>query len=137
MSAWGPSALQNDDAVEWLGTLEDDEDIGLVDEALDAVTDADEEEVLEAEVCCAALAAAEVVAALAGKPSPRLPDGIKEMIADEDPIEAELLDQAIEAVGRVRTDSELLIQWQEEGGVDDWYSALDELTKRLTSAKKK
>lgn len=137
MGAWGPSALQNDDAVDWLGTLEDEEDISLIDDALDAITDADEEEVLEADACCVALAAAEVVAALGGKPSPRLPDGIKELIADEDPIEPELVDQALEAVGRVRADSELLIQWQEEGSVDDWFAALDELTKRLTATKKK
>ncbi|MCA9515362.1 MAG: DUF4259 domain-containing protein [Myxococcales bacterium] len=138
MDVWGPSALQNDDAMEWLGTLEDEEDLGLVDEALDAVTEADDEDVLEADACCVALAAAEVVAALAGKPSPRLPDGIKEMIEGEDPPDGALIDQAIEAIGRVRGDSELLIQWNEhEDGPEDWFYALDELTKRLTAAKKK
>ena len=69
---------------------------------------------LEAPICCAALAAAEVIAALRGRPAPRLPDELVEWLArvSGDPGE-ELTTNARNAVDAIRRSSELRELWEE------------------------
>jgi len=66
MGAWGPGVFENDDACDWVFELVESEQLSAVDCALDATLEADED-LIDASPSCNALAAAEVVAALAGR----------------------------------------------------------------------
>ena len=67
MGAWGAGNFENDDALDWLAVLQA-EGLPAAGAAIqDVLTLADD--YLEAPTCCAALAAAEVIAALRGRPS--------------------------------------------------------------------
>ena len=87
---------------------------------------------LELTESSAALAAAEVVVALLGKPSASLPDDTKECIGklsfkpDE-----ELLSAARKAVERVKTDSELKELWDESDDAEQWQVTVEDLAARL------
>ena len=72
MGAWSHEPFGNDDAGDWLSELVQSKDLSIVEAGLNAVTD-DAEEYLQAPQCSTALAAAEVVAALLGRPSTSLP----------------------------------------------------------------
>ena len=87
---------------------------------------------LESPESSAALAAAEVIAALLGKPSASLPDDAKECVGrlsfkpDE-----ELLSAARKAVERVKTDSELKELWDESDDAAQWQATVEDLAARL------
>ena len=68
MGAWGIGTFENDDAGDWVDRLEESEGLTLLTETLAPA--ADPSGYLEAPTCTEALAAAEVVAALAGRPAP-------------------------------------------------------------------
>ena len=68
MGAWGVGPFENDDASDWVYQLEGAEDLELVRGTLEAA--ANPQGYLEAPTCSEALAAAEVVAALSGRPTP-------------------------------------------------------------------
>jgi hypothetical protein len=129
MGAWGSGPFENDDAMDWTYALTDDADLGVVAAAL---RDATGEDAPEAPEASAAIAAAEVVAAGLGRPSPDLPDEVTAWVAaraDQD--WGALVPSAMVALDRVGSDSELVELWAEEGG-DDWGATLDELRGRLT-----
>jgi len=78
MGAWGAGNFENDDALDWLAVLQA-EGLPAAGAAIqDVLTLADD--YLEAPTCCAALAAAEVIAALRGRPASRLPDELVEWL---------------------------------------------------------
>ena len=64
MGAWGELAFENDTAADWVDGLDECEDLALVDAALAAVEE--EEDYLDADLGCEALAACEVLARLNG-----------------------------------------------------------------------
>jgi hypothetical protein len=130
MGTWDATSFGNDTAVDWTYGLEDD---GLqhIESALDA-TQSDEE--LEASVGEEAVAAAEVVARMRGKPgvvdsySQTVDDWVK---ARGKPPAPALVRKAVAALDRVtQPPSELLGLWQEsdEGA---WTDAIDDLRERL------
>jgi hypothetical protein len=71
MGAWVTSAFENDDALDWVSELEDGT-VDLVRASL-AVTESDYLELPDGSV---AIAAAEVIAAAVGNPSPSLPASV-------------------------------------------------------------
>jgi hypothetical protein len=73
MGAWGIRAFENDDASDWLYDVEESNDLSIVAAALNV----DESGYLEAPEACNALAAAEIVLALQGKPRTGLPENAK------------------------------------------------------------
>ena len=134
MGTWGTGAFDNDTAADWAWTLAEQDDLSLVEAALDAVLAAGEA-YLEAPEAEEALAAAEVVARLRGRWGERNAytepvDGWVQAHALVPP--PALLDKARRAIDRVRTPpSELLALWEETG--DDlaaWQAALDDLAAR-------
>ena len=126
MGAWGTSFHENDDAADWLADFGDAPGWSTVDEALACGDD-----YLEAPECSNALAAAEVVAAGIGKPSPHLDAAIAEW-ASRAPDEAEQRHaKAAEVVTRIRDDSELSELWQEADEYPDWQQAVNETLSRL------
>ncbi|HEY9427959.1 MAG TPA: DUF4259 domain-containing protein [Gemmatimonadaceae bacterium] len=132
MGTWGTEIFANDDAMDWIATLEDTDDIGVVERALSTVNDANG--YLEAPDCSVALAAAEVVATILKKPGPDVPSEVFEWIARVGrEMPPSLVDDARRAIDRVASDSELLELWEEAGGpgLGEWRATLTELRGRL------
>lgn len=130
MGAWGVGSFDNDDALDWVISLEKSEDLSVVIKALDAVTEVSED-YLDASDCCAALAAAEVVAALAGDPSPSLPKEVISWLSAHHGAEAAVQKKAKHAVRAILADSELRELWEEVDEFDQWYATSRDLLQRL------
>lgn len=185
MGAWGSGPFENDDALDWadmflnapdgegdfekeepgklaylLGPLAGIAKSGASDgDAGDDDEESDDEggDEIEADLASHAIAAAEVLAAMHGKPNDELAAAIKDVkqgggdeeqqtsahalarwIIDEnddhrDVKETEALEIAIVAMKRVRDESELAQLWDEAGGEDAqaWKSHMADLMKRL------
>jgi hypothetical protein len=130
MGAWGSGPFQNDDALDWLADLEGSTGLGLVEEALDQVNA--EVDYLETFKCFNALAAAEVVAALAGEPAADLPEKTETWISDNAINPAgDLLSQAMAAVSRIKQNSELRELWEESEDSAEWLAGVEDLERRL------
>ena len=133
MGAWGVGNLENDDALDWLGDFIEDGDPAAVREALDLVADADQGDYLETQECCAALAAAEVLATAGGRPPPDVPPDLAGW-AQGRAFGADLYNLALAVLARITASSELAELWA-EGDDSDWRAVVDDLEKRLRSAR--
>lgn len=127
MGVYGPYFDENDDAAGWLDDFAEAPDWETVDEAL-AVIDAD---YLDSADAARALAAAEIVAAALGKPSPRLDIEIADWAAEEADGAKERRQTAILALDRVREDSELQELWQDAEDYSVWLASVNETMARL------
>jgi hypothetical protein len=127
MGAWGAGNFENDDALDWLAVLQAEGLQAAGGAIQDVLTLADD--YLEAPTCCAALAAAEVIAALRGRPASRLPDELVEWLGrvSGDPGE-ELTTNARNAVDAIRRSSELRELWEDD---EEWKQEVDGLYARL------
>ena len=132
MGTWGAGAFQNDTALDWVGGLVDSGGAASIHTSLSAAA---RPGFLDCDACCEALAAAEIVAASLGRPSPSLPHEIPDWLkrvgftADEPTREL-----AIKALAGVSGASELRQLWEEWHSVAKWDAALSELTSRLQSS---
>lgn len=129
MGAWGAGSFDNDDALDWCAELEA-EGLPAAGGALRAAKEL-ADDYLEAPESSMALAAAEVVAALRGRPAADLPEHVAAWVAahPDDPGD-DLVRLAREAVDAVAAGSELAELW---GEVDDaeWRAAVADLRSRL------
>ena len=134
MGAWGSDSFANDDAMDWLAELEA-EGLPAAGGAIQAVIEL-APEYLEAPICSAGLAAAEVIAALRGRPSASLPSEVQswvDAIAGEpggDPGD-ELVANARRAVELIATNSELRELWAESNESEQWRHSVADLQARL------
>lgn len=129
MGTWGSAVFDNDAAGDWMGQLLDEDRYQLIGEALNTVV----EDATDADDCCAALAAAEVVAAARGWPVRGFPRELKEWIngSDYQPTDG-ARSLAIQAVRQVLKDSDLATLWSENPKEEKkWRAALDDLIDRL------
>ncbi len=130
MGAWGPGNFQNDSVLDWLAELERP---GAVREALASV--AEGRGYLEVDDCCAALGAAEVVAACGGQPGEDLPKAVSAFAAAHGAALAgerkALKELALAAVRRVEAGSELQELFQESDADASWHATVKELLGRL------
>jgi hypothetical protein len=130
MGAWGVNSFENDAALDWLADLEEAEDASLLIEAFQI----DLGEPLDADAGVIALAAAEVVAVILGRPAAELPPSVEEWgatcrAADIRPLVPKAL-AAIEAV--LDEESELRGLWEEsEESFPDWQDSVEDLQSRL------
>jgi hypothetical protein len=128
MGAWGAGSFDNDDAVDWLAGLEHARDLVPIDAAFAAVTGEGEPGEPDASV---AIAAAEVVAAIDGRPLADLPGEIVDWLASARPRpDPGLTERARAALQRVRSSSGLKVLWG-EGDPTEWYGHIDDLLERL------
>lgn len=127
MGAWGEKAFENDAALDWLGSL-DDEGIDAVRGVLSHVAEAEREEYLDVDDGAAAIAAAEVVAA-SRHGSDRLTKKAKAWLTAHAPeIADDDLALARRAVERVLVGgSELRDLWNEAGPDNGWRAQVDAL----------
>ena len=133
MGAWGTGNFENDDAGDWAWELDDAADDALLRSTLETVTEADGQP--EAPDAANALAAAEVVAALAGHPvSGQLPESVEQYVKRVSTAPSpELVQLAIAAVKRVEKDSELKDLWLESDSYSEWQAVIADLRGRLES----
>ncbi|MFX0062804.1 MAG: DUF4259 domain-containing protein [Candidatus Hermodarchaeota archaeon] len=130
MGAWDVGTFDNDDASDWLYELEDTKGFDLLNKVLSAVTD--EAKVLAEGECSVALAAAEVVAALKGKPSLNLPEEISKWVKNNSAeVSDDLLYKALEALILIKEESELKDFWVESENFEAWLMVLEDLQNRL------
>lgn len=132
MGTWAIDALGNDDAADWLYTLYDGAGLKVIDETLSAVAMPDYVEAPQAQE---ALAAAEVVARLQGRPDATVPldeelDGwIRRSKLIPPPA---LVQKAHKAIDRILADqSELLELWQESDEFEAWKASVLNLRSRI------
>ena len=115
MGAWGTGPFENDDAMDWVAELEGTRDLSAVRSALEAVTAA--EDYVDAPVGSIALAPAEVVAALRGRPIDDVPPEVTDWVVRQRGLfDAALLTMASQAVQIVLSESsrsELSELWNE------------------------
>jgi Domain of unknown function (DUF4259) len=130
MGTWDTGSFENDDAMDWVAELEID-GLGAVDAAFDALFDA-LENYLDAGLCANALAAAEVVAALRGRPAADFPVEVEDWLAAHPGAPGdELAAAARRAVDLVLGDSELAELWSESPEAPAWRAGVEELRARL------
>jgi hypothetical protein len=130
MGAWAHGSFDNDDAMDWVGELEGVEGAAPISEAFETVLAADD--YVEAPEASMGLAAAEVVAALLGKPAAALPAEVTAWVAGEKPPKAALVKKAQRVVERVLTDSELKDLWAESEDSAKWQQEVEGLLRRLS-----
>lgn len=130
MGAWSHEPFGNDDAGDWIYELEESTDFSVIESALSAIT-AHAGDYLEAPECSTALAAAEIVAALAGRPIASLPDGAAAWISGRQRPSDSLIAQAKSAVAAVLESSELQELWEESDDYSQWQTITKDLLTRL------
>lgn len=140
MSAWGAGSFENDAASEWAADLADGGDVEMVRDTLMTAARCPADEYLERDEGAEALAAAEVVAAAAGRPVKAVPMGssgphaLAWAAARPGAGKADLVELALEALERVEgAESELQERWSAESGVGarEWFAELEDLRNRL------
>ena len=130
MGAWGVGTFENDDASDWVYQLEDSGDLGLLRDALAAA--AEPGGYRESPTCAEALAASEVVAALAGKPAPDLPEEVRAWVREHrSSVPPDLRELSLRAIDHIAADSELKELWGESDERAAWADRLQELRGRL------
>lgn len=134
MGVQGPKSFQNEVALEWVSELAEYTDLAGAVGAIDAVM-ADKADYLDADVCQEGVAAAEVVAAAAGKPAAELPAEVKTWIGGKPKPDAALVAKTLEAMAAIREKSELHEFWEDSDDLAGWTAAMDELKARLDAAK--
>jgi hypothetical protein len=132
MGAWGTGSFENDTAMDWLADLADPQSVR---KALAAVADASSESYVDADACCRALGAAEIVAACGGKPGEKVPEKVTSWAASHPrSVDEQLRRLAKAAVDRIETGSELQELFDEGGRDEVWRATLKELVSRLALA---
>lgn len=127
---WGVASFENDAAADWFLLVEEAPDPGAVmASAIDDVASA--AEYLEVDVCCEAIAAAELCACCAGQLPDRLPDNVEGWVrANPHGPHADEVELAAQAVTRVREESELRDLWDSED-FSQWLAEVNHLLSRL------
>jgi Domain of unknown function (DUF4259) len=136
MGCWGVNAFENDNAADWAFELSEAEDLSLVQDTLELVTDrSEDDEVVDADVACEALAACEVIARLKGNWGSQ--DAFSEPVdqwvtAHPSQPTANLVNLACSAIDSILgPESELAQLWDESGKPDEWKRAVQDLKARV------
>lgn len=90
------------------------------------------EKYLEAPACSRALAAAEVVAALRGKPAKSLPEEVTHWVSENRVDPGQLVQAARTAVDSIARRSELRDLWNESAVPEPWNAVVANLKERLS-----
>jgi hypothetical protein len=131
MAGWGTGSFENEDAQTWLGQLKS---LGLEDLKKIFAHAADQSDYLEAPDAHIVIAAAEVLAAMKGAPSEKLPREIADWTSQTKAVAPpDLNELALRAVDKVRRNSELKDLWLEAEGLNEWTAGLQNLKERLST----
>jgi hypothetical protein len=133
MGAWGYGNFENDAALDFVAMVQSD-GIQFMYDIIEKVADLEEEEYIESDDACMALAAIEYVVASKGNPAPDLREDIVEWIVQNEFLAEDLvLPIALKAVNRILTNSELRDLWFEGGDAyaKDWLISVNNLKERI------
>lgn len=130
MGAWGQGSFENDEAMDWVAELETYADDGLLINALNSAID-QAEDYPEAPDSAIALAAAEVIAALLGKPADDCPNEVDAWIQERPAPSSSLIAKARQAAEVVLSNSELKDLWTESDALETWQASVEDLLSRL------
>ncbi|HYD51024.1 MAG TPA: DUF4259 domain-containing protein [Gemmatimonadaceae bacterium] len=139
MGIWGVEGFANDEALDWIETLDPSDGIAPVERELHAVANAPDPHLTAARAEIA-LAAAELLAAVGGHPHPALPPAARRWLEAQHPAEADVglgidaLVEATRALDFVVTSSQLAERWTQRVDERAWRAALDDLRMRLARA---
>ena len=132
MGAWATDSFANDDALDWLIDFAETPTIEMLRDTLEHITKLDADDESEAPDCSEAIAAAEIVAALNGKPAANLPDDLKTWLQTDHGLDAKALRAvAIATLKRIVQASELQELWAESDLNAQWLAEIAELEQRL------
>ena len=133
MGAWGAGSFENDAALDWVWSLEQSDDLSLVEAAISDVLNSDD--YLDADVGCTGLAAAEGVADLRDRPVDGLPGGVSQWVEKHKiAVSDAFIKDCLRAVDKIGSDdtSELKELWEEAGDpATEWRAVLEDLVARL------
>ncbi|QDU37699.1 hypothetical protein Mal4_20150 [Maioricimonas rarisocia] len=126
MGTWASGTFANDISEDWLDAFLEEPSRGRITETFEEFRESGAD---DADACCEALAAAEVVAALDGRPAEELPEELTAWLdqADFKPSKT-MRTQAGAAVARILRSSELAELW---GDDDAWEAGIEDLLRRL------
>lgn len=128
MAGWGTGSFDNEHAQQWIRQLHS----LRPDELQNIFSQAGASDYLQAREASVVIAAAEVLAAANRRPGDAVPREVATWVGpDPEPPTMELLDLSIQAVGRVRQNSELRDLWLQAEGLNEWSAGLRGLERRL------
>ncbi|TDN39251.1 DUF4259 domain-containing protein [Hymenobacter sp. UV11] len=131
MGTWGNRNFENDSAMDFVADFIDNPSLESLEEPLTTVMSlSEEEEYIEVDEAGAALAAAEIVAAILAKPSVDFPSTLRAAIA---PLHSSVSLQKLarKAVKQILKESELQELFAESGEPSDWQDVQKDLIERL------
>jgi len=124
------SPFGDDEASDFVAEIVKSEDMGIIADAVYAVSNS-EDRYVESSTAIRAIVAAEVIAALLGNESGDEPEELQSWIADQYDPENELIDRARNAVERVLRDPELHELWRESELYCEWNTRIRSLLNRM------
>ncbi|MDJ0759964.1 MAG: DUF4259 domain-containing protein [Woeseiaceae bacterium] len=130
---WDTGPFDNDDALDWVWALTESNNLSVIDAALDGVLES--RDYIEAPTASMAIAAAEVLAALAGNPADALPEEVTAWVdANELDVNTDMAAKARKVIKLVMDDerSELAQLWGDAPPLASaWRAGLEDLAQRL------
>ncbi len=140
MGAWGIGNFDNDTAADWALEFENSEDLTLVKEIIEQVLNGDEE-YLDADLACEALAAIEVVARLGGNWGEKsaYSEPVDNWVEEHNlAVSPDLIADCIKTIDRILgKNSELNELWKESEDYEAWKGRLEDLKNRVSPGKPK
>jgi len=133
MGAWGNGSFDNDDAADFLTDVTDGEDLAPVREIFAVVVSSND--YLEAPDASQAIAAAEIVAVILGRPTSAAQEE-EELVAwlarVKPVVDSDLSKQAAQVLDRILApNSELSELWEESDEFADWKATVSDLRAHL------
>ena len=131
MGVWGTGAFENDAACDWSADLADARDHSYITDTLSSAQDVDDDE-LDLELGCTAVAACEVLARLQGRHGRKDPisDLVDEWVRSHPGRPSlSVIKLATNVLDRVAAGSELSLLWR---GDSAWLSQVKELRRRVS-----
>ncbi|MDB6195768.1 DUF4259 domain-containing protein [Vibrio parahaemolyticus] len=140
MGAWSEDNFGNDSASDWIWELEKSKGVNTLLSPIQSVLN--ENDYLEVDICSEALAASEVIAAAITNDHTLLPDEARSwlnrkqgwLIGRKPQVTAEHAKQALRAVQKVLSNSELQELWEEDGVNEKWRAIQNNLIAKLENA---
>lgn len=132
MGAWGYRNFENDSALDWVYLLQKHDDHGFIIDALKLINSQNNAALVEP-APTNAIAAAEVIAAILGRPSEDCPASVKTWIEDKSPMPLPIVAQAIQAIQTIQLDSSLKRLWRYQEDLEAWERVLRNLLSRLNN----
>ncbi len=136
MGAWGPGSFQNDDALDWVDSLAEYDDLSFITSTLERAIDEDlvtyHHNYVETENLDNVIAAAEVVVAIKGHPGPDIPEEVNEWIQRYHPVVDEyIMELTRRVVARLLETQELGDLWVDLSTYEAWRNVIENLQLRL------